>query len=97
MKTIYKKKGFWIILALIALFACLAFGGDEPADVDVIEEEEESEPFAVMPANPVKMTGETISVYNWGDYIDSDVIDIFEIVKMVRIDVKNNFNLRSET
>ena len=86
MKTIYKKKGFWMILALIALFAFLAFGGSgEPIEDEVIEEEEESEPFAVMPANPVKMTGETISVYNWGDYIDSDVIDIFEAETGIKV------------
>jgi len=86
MKTIYKKKGFWIILALIALFVYLAFGGSgEPMTDELIEEEEESEPFAVMPANPVKMTGETISVYNWGDYIDSDVIDIFEAETGIKV------------
>ena len=86
MKSIYKKKGFWILLAVIALFVYLAFGGSgEPADVEIIEEEEESEPFAVMPASPVKMTGETISVYNWGDYIDSDVIDIFEAETGIKV------------
>lgn len=86
MKTILKKKPFWIILVVIALFAYLAFGGSgEPMDSDVIEEEEESEPFAVMPANPVKMTGETISVYNWGDYIDAEAIDIFEAETGIKV------------
>ena len=66
MKTILKKKGFWLLLAVIALAAYLAFGGSGREDVIggadgptaiFVGEEEESEPFAVMPANPVKMTG----------------------------------------
>ncbi len=86
MKTILKKKGFWITLVIVLAFAFLAFGGSgEPMDSDVIEEEEESEPFAVMPANPVKMTGETISVYNWGDYIDAQAIDIFEAETGIKV------------
>ena len=86
MKTILKKKGFWIFLAVIAVFAYLAFGGSgEPADDADVIEEEESEPFVVMPENPVKMTGETISVYNWGDYIDSEVIDVFEAETGIKV------------
>ena len=86
MKRILKKKGFWLLLALIAVFFYLVFGGTgEPLDDAGFEEEEESEPFAVMPANPVKMTGETISVYNWGDYIDSAVIDIFEAETGIKV------------
>ena len=86
MKTIMKKKRFWLILAIVLAAAYLAFGGSgEPAGDEIIEEEEESEPFAVMPANPVEMTGETISVYNWGDYIDMDVIDIFEAETGIRV------------
>ena len=64
MKRMLKKKGFWLLLVLVIAFLCLVFGGDgEPLDDVLFEEEEESEPFAVMPANPVPMTGETISVY----------------------------------
>ena len=86
MKTIFKKKGFWIILVLVLALAYLAFGGSgEPIEDEVFEEEEASEPFAVMPANPVKMTGETISVYNWGDYIDSEAIDIFEAETGIKV------------
>jgi len=86
MKKILRKKGFWLLLALIAVFIYLVFGGSgEPMDDDSYEEEEESEPFAVMPANPVPMTGETISVYNWGDYIDSAAIDIFEAETGIRV------------
>ena len=84
MKTILKKKGFWISLIIVLVFALLAFGSS-PEPEEMIEEEEESEPFAVMPANPVEMTGETISVYNWGDYIDMDVIDIFEAETGIRV------------
>ena len=95
MKRILKKKGFWIALIIALVFVYLAFGGsgreeeiiggaDGPTAIFVAEEEE-SEPFAVMPANPVEMTGETISVYNWGDYIDSDVIDIFEAETGIRV------------
>ena len=86
MKTILKKKGFWIIAVIVLAIAFLAFGGSgEQAEDAVIEEEEESEPFAVMPVSPVKMTGETISVYNWGDYIDADVIDIFEAETGIKV------------
>ena len=85
MKTIFKKKGFLAVLVIVLAVVILGFGGGgEPAD-EVIEEEEESEPFATMPANPVKMTGETISVYNWGDYIDSEVIDIFEAETGIKV------------
>ncbi|MBR5301950.1 MAG: spermidine/putrescine ABC transporter substrate-binding protein, partial [Clostridia bacterium] len=85
MKTIFKKKGFLAVLVIVLAVVVLGFGGGgEPAD-DVLEEEEESEPFATMPANPVKMTGETISVYNWGDYIDADVIDIFEAETGIKV------------
>lgn len=86
MKRLFRKKGFWLLLALVAVFIYLVFGGSgEPMDDGAYEEEEESEPFAVMPANPVEMTGETISVYNWGDYIDSEAIDIFEAETGIRV------------
>ena len=86
MKAIFRKKGFWLLLALIAVFIYLVFGGSgEPMDENAYEEEEDSESFAVMPANPVEMTGETISVYNWGDYIDSEAIDIFEAETGIRV------------
>ncbi len=86
MKNLFRKKGFWLLLALVAVFIYLVFGGSgEPMDDGAYEEEEESEPFAVMPANPVEMTGETISVYNWGDYIDSEAIDIFEAETGIRV------------
>ena len=91
MKKI-KKRLLAALLILLAA-AAFAFGGDD-ADVIggadgptaiLVAEEEESEPFAVMPANPVPMTGETISVYNWGDYIDTDVIDIFEAETGIKV------------
>lgn len=86
MKAILRKKGFWLLLALIAVFVYLLFGGSgEPMDDGAYEEEEESEPFAVMPANPAEMTGETISVYNWGDYIDAEAIDIFEAETGIKV------------
>ena len=85
MKTILKKKGFLAVLVIVLAAAVLAFGGGGEQADEVIEEEEECSPFAVMPANPVKMTGETISVYNWGDYIDADVIDIFEAETGIKV------------
>ena len=75
MKNILKKKGFWLLIILVIIFAMLLAGGEE---IEETEEEEEVFPWATMPENPVPMTGETISVYNWGDYIDSETIDIFE-------------------
>ena len=77
-----------IVLALlgVALLAVLLafFGGEEP-EAEAPEVEEEAVPWAVMPENPVKMTGETISVYNWGDYIDSAAIDIFEAETGIKV------------
>ena len=76
MKKILQKKGFWLlVILLIAFFMLLSGGGEEVVEEEV---EEETIPWATMPENPVPMTGETISVYNWGDYIDSETIDIFE-------------------
>ena len=83
MNSIFKKKGFWLLLILVLVFALLAGGGEEPAD-DVVEEEEYI-PWATMPENPVEMTGERISVYNWGDYIAPEVIDIFEAETGIRV------------
>ena len=81
MKNMLKKKGFWLLVILVIVFALLLGGGEE-----VVEEvEEETIPWATMPENPVPMTGETISVYNWGDYIDADVIDIFEAETGIRV------------
>ena len=84
MKSIFKKKPFLIGLAVIAVIALLAFGGEE-AETGMDTDEEASIPWATMPEKPVAMTGETISVYNWGDYIDSDVIDIFEAETGIRV------------
>lgn len=81
MKNILKKKGFWLLVVLAIVFALLSGGGEEAVE----EVEEEAVPWAVMPENPVPMTGETISVYNWGDYIDADVIDIFEAETGIRV------------
>ena len=92
--TKIKKRLLAAMLILIAVIA-FAFTGDDdagiiggadgPTAIFVAEEEEESEPFAKMPASPVPMTGETISVYNWGDYIDMDVIDIFEAETGIKV------------
>ena len=83
MKKILKKKGFWLFVILAIVFFALLSGGGE----EVIEEEVEEEyiPWATMPENSVPMTGETISVYNWGDYIDSETIDIFEAETGIRV------------
>ena len=81
MKKILKKKGFWLLVVLVIVFALLLSSGEE----EIVEEEEEYIPWVTMPENPVKMTGETISVYNWGDYIDADVIDVFEAETGIRV------------
>ena len=82
MRKILKKKGFWLLVVLLAAAVLLLGGGEE----EIVEEaEEESIPWATMPENPVPMTGETISVYNWGDYVDPQVIDIFEAETGIRV------------
>ena len=82
MKKLLKKKGFWLLIVLVIVFALLASAGEEEVTEEV---EEETIPWATMPENPVPMTGETISVYNWGDYIDSETIDIFEAETGIRV------------
>ena len=86
MKTILKKKGVLFGLLAVIVITLLAFGGgnDEAAD-EAAEEEEEEVVYVQMPENPVKMTGETISVYNWGDYIEPSVIDVFEAETGIRV------------
>ena len=84
MKSILKKKRFLFGLIAVIVLALLAFGGEQEADVGE-EAEEEEVSYVVMPENPVKMTGETISVYNWGDYIEPEVIDVFEAETGIRV------------
>ncbi|MBQ2990638.1 MAG: ABC transporter substrate-binding protein [Clostridia bacterium] len=85
MKSILKKKRFLFGLIAVIVLALLAFGGEQEADVGEEAEEEEEVSYVVMPENPVKMTGETISVYNWGDYIEPEVIDVFEAETGIRV------------
>ena len=85
MKKVFRKKSLLALLILAALLALLAGGGGREEAAAPQAEEEEAAPWAVMPENPAPMTGETISVYNWGDYIDSDVIDIFEAETGIRV------------
>ena len=83
MKSIIKRKGLWLIAVVIVL-AVIFLGGEEAA----IEEEAEDDgyvAYVTQPENPVPMTGETISVYNWGDYIDPDVIDVFEAETGIKV------------
>lgn len=76
----------FLIGALALVLVLLALGGGQnDAAVDGALVEEESAPWATMPENPAKMTGERISVYNWGDYIDPDVIDIFEAETGIKV------------
>ena len=85
MKSILKKKRFLFGLIAVIVLALFAFGGEQEADVGEEAEEEEEVSYVVMPENPVKMTGETISVYNWGDYIEPEVIDVFEAETGIRV------------
>ena len=72
------------MVALVAL-VLLTFGGENEAVVYEAEEAEDEVVYVQMPENPVKMTGETISVYNWGDYIEPSVIDVFEAETGIRV------------
>ena len=83
MKSIIKRKGLWLV-AVVVVLAVIFLGGEEAA----IEEEAEDDgyvAYVTLPENPVPMTGETISVYNWGDYIDPDVIDVFEAETGIKV------------
>ena len=68
MAGIFKKKTFLFGLIAVLVIVLLAVGGGEEPETES-EEEEEEIAYVSMPENPAKMTGETISVYNWGDYI----------------------------
>ena len=85
MSGIFKKR--FILPTVVALVALVlvAFGGENEAVVYEAEEAEEEVTYVQMPENPVKMTGETISVYNWGDYIEPSVIDVFEAETGIRV------------
>ena len=85
MSGIFKKR--FILPTVVALVALVlvAFGGENEAVVYEAEEAEEEATYVQMPENPVKMTGETISVYNWGDYIEPSVIDVFEAETGIRV------------
>ena len=72
------------MVALVAL-VLLTFGGENEAIIYEAEEAEDEVVYVQMPENPVKMTGETISVYNWGDYIEPSVIDVFEAETGIRV------------
>ena len=84
MKNMLKKKRFWLLVLLALVVVLLACGG-EKAPEEPGEDEEPYVPWATMPENPVPMTGERISVYNWGDYIEPEVIDIFEAETGIKV------------
>ena len=84
MANIFKKKKTLFGLIALLVIALLAFGGGEEPEMEA-EEEEEEIVYVQMPENPAKMTGETISVYNWGDYIEPSVIDVFEAETGIRV------------
>ena len=84
MANIFKKKKTLFGLIALLVIALLAFGGGEEPEMEA-EEEEEEIVYIQMPENPAKMTGETISVYNWGDYIEPSVIDVFEAETGIRV------------
>ena len=84
MANIFKKKKTLFGLIALLVIALLAFGGGEEPEMEA-EEEEEEIVYVQMPENPAKMTGETISVYNWGDYIKPSVIDVFEAETGIRV------------
>lgn len=80
-----KKKWLAVLgIVLILVLAVFLSGGDDAAQEDG-EEDDGYVAYVSMPENPVPMTGETISVYNWGDYIDPDVIDVFEAETGIKV------------
>ena len=85
MKGIFKKRFILPTLVAVVALVLLAFGGENEAVVYEAEEAEEEVSYVAMPENPVKMTGETISVYNWGDYIEPEVLDVFEAETGIRV------------
>ena len=64
------KKWFSLFLSLVMLICCTACNGEPVVDD---EEEEVIWDWESLPAAP--LTGETISVYNWGEYIDDELLD----------------------
>ncbi len=79
------KKKWLAVLGIVLVLAVLFLSGGEEAAVEEGEEDDGYVAYVTMPEHPVPMTGETISVYNWGDYIDPDVIDVFEAETGIRV------------
>ena len=79
------KKKWLAVLGIVLVLAVLFLSGGEEAAVEEGEEDDGYVAYVTLPEHPVPMTGETISVYNWGDYIDPDVIDVFEAETGIRV------------
>ncbi len=79
------KKKWLAVLGIVLVLAVAFLSGGEEAAVEEGEEDDGYVAYVTMPDNPVPMTGETISVYNWGDYIDPDVIDVFEAESGIKV------------
>ena len=79
------KKKWLAVLGIVLVLAIAFLSGGEEAAVEEAEEDDGYVAYVTMPENPVPMTGETISVYNWGDYIDPDVIDVFEAETGIKV------------
>ena len=79
------KKKWLAVLGIVLVLAIAFLSSGEEAAVEEAEEDDGYIAYVTMPENPVPMTGETISVYNWGDYIDPDVIDVFEAETGIKV------------
>jgi len=80
-----KKKWLAVLGVVLVIAAAFFFSGGEDAAIEEEAEDDGYVAYVTMPENPVPMTGETISVYNWGDYIDPDVIDVFEAETGIKV------------
>jgi len=79
------KKKWLAVLGIVLVLAVAFLSGGEEAAQEEGEEDDGYVAYVTLPENPVPMTGETISVYNWGDYIDPDVIDVFEAETGIKV------------
>lgn len=79
------KKKWLAVLGIVLVIALAVLLGGDGHNAAQEDEADGAVAYVSMPESPVPMTGETISVYNWGDYIDPVVIDVFEAETGIRV------------
>lgn len=67
-----------LMMVLCLLLFCCSCQATEPEDDGGEEEEEAGWDYTALRDGPAPYTGVTLNVYNWGEYIDDEVLDVNE-------------------